>query len=1186
MYLKSLVLKGFKSFADRSVLTLEPGFTAVVGPNGSGKSNISDAVLWVLGERNAKNLRGQAMEDVIFAGSSARKPVSLAEVELVLDNSDGKLPVDFNEVVLTRRMYRSGESEYLINNTPARRMDFLDILHDTGLGTGTHSIISQGNLDAILASKPSDRRALIEEAAGILKHKQRKERSARKLAVMDQHLTRVKDVTAEVERQLKPLARKAQRAQAYRGLADKLSELELILAVDNLRLLQGRWDGVLLQEKETAALIDVRNLASQEAEAYLEKLQKTLQEKGLYVGDLTAQRGRFHMVVERLDASDMILSEKSRTIRNRLSNAEDTMASAKRRISIFEDEIAELSEEYDEQRARRDAAGESMIELDDDLSLARGKREEMDANLAHIQSKLTTCERQLDETQDRLTRRKDSLSGLMTRKKILTTRHEELQQEIDDLQILFDDRCAGLTEDAAALEKLAQDSHDAARAVADAEKAVRLADVSLNHTRESRQKIAAEITALEHLNQSLRAQNDAASWVVEHAGTYSDRVKPLSSLITAPTELEFLVETLMGADLMAACLPDATYAQSLVADLVQVAPSGVTSVFYAGEDKGEETASVEILPRVNFGMRAQNLADQLTYPPHIANIVELVLGDVYLVANTDDAFALSQKTDAPYRFVTREGVIVCGPQIQYCMNETQGDGVLARERELLDLRSKLAIETANCDERERRCSDLKDDLERKRALSLELSQSHAQRKGEYSSAQAERERLASRLGAAQANFDAAVRDAADVDKELLDAQPEIDDMTQMIENLRASRAELDTSRNAMSAQRLTFLETEQRLAQQMADAKLAHATAVERVRSLDRQIRERREDLDRIARNKKRAEDESRSLRIAEKRIEPLHEMLVFLKEAAQRWVDSLASRAELEQSNSVELNEAINVARAKVREAQDELNTARQKLNDVRVEKGRLELQVESAIRSIVEDCQVPLDVALEIPAPEDRGAAEGEAFKLRKRIANMGTIDSSAAEEYEAMKERFDYLNSQIEDVEAARRALKRIVNAIDDRMKEQFDVTFEQVNANFQEIFSILFPGGSATLELVNAEDPDTLGVEVNAQPKGKKISKMMLMSGGEKSLTALALLFAAYRIRSTPFYILDEVEAALDDSNLRRLTGYLQTLHDDTQLIMITHQRRTMEMSDVLYGVSMQADGVTKVVSQKLEQALSK
>ena len=272
MYLKSLVLKGFKSFADRSVLSLEPGITAIVGPNGSGKSNISDAVLWVLGERNAKHLRGQAMEDVIFAGSSARKATGLAEVDLVLDNSDGTLPIDYNEVAITRRMYRSGESEYLINGTVARRMDVLDILHDSGLGTGTHSIISQGSLDSILQSKPEDRRALIEEAAGVLKHKQRKAKSERKLEQMDQHLARARDVVAEVERQLGPLERKAKRARAYQGLAAELSELNLQLAVDDLRVLQRKWDEASTREQPLEAELEERRDAIAQAEARAEEM--------------------------------------------------------------------------------------------------------------------------------------------------------------------------------------------------------------------------------------------------------------------------------------------------------------------------------------------------------------------------------------------------------------------------------------------------------------------------------------------------------------------------------------------------------------------------------------------------------------------------------------------------------------------------------------------------------------------------------------------------------------------------------------------------------------------------------------------------------------------------------------------------------------------------------------------------
>ena len=316
MHLKSLVLKGFKSFADRSALTLEPGITAIVGPNGSGKSNISDAVLWVLGERNAKHLRGQAMEDVIFAGSSARRAAGLAEVDLVLDNSDGTLPVDYDEVAITRRMYRSGESEYLINGTVARRMDVLDILHDSGLGTGTHSIISQGSLDSILQSKPEDRRALIEEAAGTLKHKQRKAKSERKLAQMDQHLARVRDVTAEVERQLKPLERKAKRARTYIGLSAELSDLKLKLAVDDLRQLQEKHAAATAREEAVAAELEAKRAEISAAEA-AEALQEKIRQEGASAGELTRQHRQASGAVERIESAELVMRERKRAATSR-----------------------------------------------------------------------------------------------------------------------------------------------------------------------------------------------------------------------------------------------------------------------------------------------------------------------------------------------------------------------------------------------------------------------------------------------------------------------------------------------------------------------------------------------------------------------------------------------------------------------------------------------------------------------------------------------------------------------------------------------------------------------------------------------------------------------------------------------------------------------------------------------------
>ena len=1174
MYLKSLVLKGFKSFADRSVLSLEPGITSVVGPNGSGKSNISDAVLWVLGERNAKNLRGQAMEDVIFAGSSARKSLGVAEVDLVLDNSDGTLPIDYDEVALTRRMYRNGESEYLINGSPARRMDFMDILHDTGLGTGTHSIISQGNLDAILASKPEDRRALIEEAAGVLKHKQRKDRSARKLAAMDEHLARVKDVCAEVERQLKPLARKAQRAQAYQGIADELAHLDLVLAVDDLRTLQAQWDATLASEREAAAAIDVEQFRVKEAEQRLEKLQLLLQEKGLYVGDLTAQRGRFHMDAERLDSAVMVLAEKSRSIYARLEAAQNTSSGSTRRISSLEDECSELKERLDEQIASRDALSSQVDELSGQQAKAVDARKACDSELSDIQSLLRSREREMDEATVKRSKLQDSLSGRISTKRLLESKKEETAAELEQTKRSFDERCRGLDEEARELAELLEKSRIASEEVTAAQQAVADARSALDETRKEKQRIEGQITALEEINRSMRSKNDASAWISEHGRSIEESIAPLAAEVQAPQELERLVELLMGEDLASFYTQDEAAAQRVAEGLIASQAHGDASILVAGSQtparRGRHT-----------GVR---LIDRLTYPDRLAGTLDAILGDVFLVDSLDEALAQSA-TDERVRYACPDGTVVWpGAKISVHSGTSADDGVLSRERTLAQLREKDGAASEALANAQSSLEALEGELERKRAMSLELSQTHAQRKGANESAKAERERLAKRVGVLEATLAQIDADLAKADKELAEVEPQIAQLTEAIEQARKSRSDLEERMNALSGNRALAYEKEQEVSGRLSEIRLSLATAKERVLSLTREHRERERDLDRARKSLERAQRDLTTLEVARARIKPLRDTLLDLKESCQVWVEELASKAALEQSNSASLNESINEARAGSRKAKEALEAAQAQLSEVRVAKGRLEVQVETAINIIVEQCGVPLETALETPAPEDRAQTESEAFKLRRRLSSMGTIDSSAAEEYEAAKERYDYMASQVEDMEAARRALKRIVAAIDARMKEQFDVTFDQVNRNFQDIFGTLFPGGSASLSLVGEEDSDSVGVEINAQPRGKKIAKMTLMSGGEKSLTALALLFAVYRIRRTPFYILDEVEAALDDSNLRRLVAYLQTLRHETQLIMITHQRRTMEMSDVLYGVSMQADGVTKVVSQRLEAAL--
>ena len=1168
MYLKSLVLKGFKSFADRSVLKLEPGITAIVGPNGSGKSNISDAVLWVLGERNAKNLRGQAMEDVIFAGSSARKSVGVAEVELVLDNSDGTLPVEYDEVSLTRRMYRNGESEYLINGTMARRMDFMDILHDSGIGTGTHSIIGQGNLDAILASKPEDRRALIEEAAGVLKHKQRKERSERKLASMETHLARVKDVASEVERQLKPLARKAQRARSYQKVSDELAELELVLAVDDLRRLREEWSKTELSEKESAAQIDVERIRVRNATEHVEELQKVLQEKGLYVGNLTEKRGQFHMALERMESNARLLTAKEQTITAGLASAQETFDGSSRRIVLLGDEVNALFEALNDTEAKRDALAKDAEQLAQESAVARERRVELDKQLESAQSDARTADRRIEALQSDLARRQKAQATLAARKQLLTHRIEELEGELDDAQVAAQSAQEAVSAQEEALKELEARRSEKISAAGAAQAALTECGRRLEERKARVQEAKGELVALEHVSKQLKSRTDASAWLAK-AAAEKGSTHTLAELISVPAELDSVIERLLGSDLTSLVLTDAQEAEQLMGALQQQGVTGQASVLLGGREvEGPDNLLVE----------------SIQCDERIRSLMNVLVGDVLIADTLQDALALEVPRGT--RIACKDGSLVwSGTKVEYGQNAGDAAGVLNRERRMAWLRESLVSLEADVVKAEEDRAQAAKDVERTREESNEAAQKLAQEKGALSSLRKDQERSASRIATVQASLRTVRNDIASVERDLASQDPDTELVQSQVEELRARREALRVQIDEVQVKRQSAAEDEQKAVAAVNEARLKLATLRERAKSAKREHEERVNDLKRAQRARDRADRDIAELSVALERIEPLRQVMSRISASAQTWVDDLAGKAALEQSMSESLTSSIAEAREAVQQAQAKLDEANEQLANVRIHKGKLEVQVDAAVSTIVDELETPLEKAMEIPAPEDRAFAEGEAFKLRRRLTSMGTIDSSAAEEYEAAKERFDYLTGQIQDVEAARRALKRIVDAIDERLQTRFDETFVQVNSNFQEIFGTLFPGGSGSLELVGGEDGVPVGVEVNAQPRGKRIKKMMLMSGGEKSLTALALLFAVYRVRQTPFYILDEAEAALDDSNLRRLISYLNTLRHDTQLIMITHQRRTMEMSDVLYGVSMQSDGVTKVVSQRLDAALA-
>ena len=1170
MYLKSLTLKGFKSFADRTVMKFEPGVAAIVGPNGSGKSNISDAVLWVLGERNAKNLRGQSMEDVIFSGSSARKPVSVAEVELLLDNSDGTLPVDFAEVSIGRRMYRSGESEYLINGNVVRRMDVLDVLHDSGLGTGTNSIISQGNLDSVLSSRPEDRRALIEEAAGILKHKERKAKSERKLAQMDAHLDRVNDITAEVERQLKPLERKAKKARTYQGLADELADLRLRLAVDDLRILQEKMGTARTSEEELVRTQAAERQALSAAEAELDALQRQLQERGRAEGGLNERYRRAQGSFERLNSTAMLLREKRSGYQSEAERVSRQLEEGRARHAATASELESARAQATEARGANKAAqkkrGDLEISYQKRVNERNDLRREVDTLMSE-QRGLVHRQETLQATQEAL---RENLSEKRTRAQVIDAHVADAAERL---------RAAHAQEKATAAEaaRLAGELATVRTSEGEARSKMSALVVSrdearraLDGARDAYTQCTAERAALEELERASDAANPALALLVGD----DSPATPLTHALSVPPELEALVEALLGADVHALLVSGRGEAEELVGRVRTADVVGEVALV----DAESAVAPGAALPY-------RRLADEVEVDAAFAAQVDALLGDVYVVDRLADALD-AHRAHAAATFAALDGCIVWPTGKITLSRQSAADrenSALARRRALETARADGTRLKAAYDQAQERGAALEEELRGAQTAALKLSESLANLTGQSRSADA----VAAAAKSAAANLVAEHERLLAEQKEnraFLDkARPDFDgidaDLAKVAADLAANKAKVDELQKTLSPLQRQIVA----LSEQVSDARLDAARLSERQAYAERLVASRTQELDAYAHDDDAAKGRLVVARGAAVRADALLATLSSLSDAASLLSARLEQASRDEQERSAGLHDRLTEATRASREVRERFEGLSARLSEVRIEKGRLEVQVETGIKAIVEECGTSLETALALDPLENRAVAAERAGSLERRIKNMGTINPDAAEEFERVSERYAYLSSQLDDMRQARRSLARIVGVIDDRMRDDFVVTFNRVNDNFSSIFSTLFPGGQAHLSLVDPDDLENTGVDVNAQPIGKRVKKMSLLSGGEKSMTAMALLFAVYRIRSTPFYILDEVEAALDDSNLRRLLVYLNVIRDETQFIMITHQRRTMESADILYGVSMQADGITKVISQKLDNA---
>ena len=1174
MYLKSLTLRGFKSFADKTQMVFDPGLTVVVGPNGSGKSNISDAILWVLGEQSAKMLRGSAMEDVIFSGSSARGSVNMAEVTLVLDNSDQTLPVDFTEVAVTRRMYRSGENEYLINNAACRLMDVTEILHDSGLGREMHSIISQGNLDSILSSRPEERRELIEEAAGISKHRRRKARSERKLKSMDENLKRAKDIQREIVRQLKPLERQVGKARQAQELNRKYSEVSLVLAVDDVRRLRVRHDEVSGRAKEAEAATSLARLRLDEKSGELERYQSLLEEKGLYVGDLGQQRSRVNQLLADVASERRLLEQKAAAGNRRIAELSSTAKTATSELESGTAELERVQADLTGARAEWDELKRQTDEAAAEQRKAKGLRQDLGRRLADAQAKLRAAQREADNETLSFAKLSEQVGNAQVEDELFRSRLNEISQTIDTCSEAIGERENKKKQVEADLARTREAAQEAKEAVGKLNGEIKEARAAEQRARDALSRRRGELAALE--SRDAASERTSALVAALMKRNSAKRVEcRLADLIDAPAELDRTIELLLGSDIASLVVADAQAATAVAADALSLANTkgAATVVRRDVAAKGFEEGE---------GVCGRALVDDIRITEGAEALVGALLGGVRIVGSVEEAISAHDRYP-DLTFVTKDGCRAL-PDGRLLLGESADTelGALERKRRIREMKQEIPeLERAQMAATSK-VGELERQITAKREAEAKASGDVARLRGEISSITSEMGRLEAQRSQAVAERGRVERQRAEAEAKAADAREKIVRHKQAADEAEARARELADMVDELSDERSQASHAESDADRRLSDVRLRLATVQERKNNLIVREGDLKGRISRLTRSSETSTTELLQARAKQVRYEPLKSRLKEFEDGLVAWQLKLADRASLAEADSAELKQTIGGARSAVEDARSALEKAQSAAADARVELGRLDVMVEQAVAAI-DSMGYDLAQALKTPEPEDREAAEAEKAKLAAQIQRMGPVNEVAMEEYEKLKVRSDYITEQVQDLEASVKSLNKISAAIERKMRTQFLEVFELVNANFQEIFALLFPGGKAHLEMTEAENVFECGIEIQAQPKGKRIQKMMLMSGGEKSLTALALLFAVYRTRTVPFYVFDEVEAALDDANLGKLLTAIEELRKTTQLIVISHQRRTMEQADVLYGVSMQADGVSHVVSQRLDQS---
>lgn len=1180
MYLKRIEMQGFKSFADKTVLEFKPGITTVIGPNGSGKSNISDAIRWVLGEQSMKSLRGAKSEDIIFAGTQARKSLGFAEVSIVIDNNDNKLPIEYSEVTVTRKIYRSGETGYFINKVPCRLKDILELFMDTGIGKDGYSIIGQGKIDEILSNKSEDRRHIFEEAAGIVKYRTRKQESEKKLEQTKLNLLRINDILAEIEANIEPLKLQSDKAKQFLDLREELKSIEVGLFIYNINTYKEKLEQLVKDE-------DIITSQKEAEDGKMEALQASKEELRQVVDDITAQ-------IENMQNIGFESSNKIEKINSEIGISNERIQNNNANKQRLETEILEVKSRIEELKEEQKQKLEKKTNLTSNKEKFEKELAEKEAELAELSKKLSAKELEIEGkkqiVQNNIDKKYEFAAEINTQDvnyENLEKHKKQLKNEIDSVISELDSTRYGKNEISKGFYDIESKRNIAVEKL---EKSVQAKEQNIQKLKQYED----EISKLTYTQRMKQARHQFLIETEKEKEGYNKTVKSLlvacdkdsnlnkgihgvlANLISVEKEYETAIEMCLGQALQNVVTSTEQDAKKMI-EYLRSNSLGRASFLPIASVQGKKLDKLTKMDGV-IGIASDLVKCKKEYE----QIILSLLGRTVVVEDMDTAIALAKKDKYSFRIVTLKGDIISSSgSISGGSVQTKTVNILGRSREIEDLEKELKkLEKQIADktaEKEEYASSIGDSIEETAKLEKELQEIeivYATEKQKMVAVEENITRLENRL--AKLKEEVTQTEKQKEENRLLKEQKEteIQTLTQQIEELNKVIEEfaLNNKDNQKYIDDLNFDITNLKISVTSFDE--SESSIEEMVERISQDIKNNEQSIENKNQNILAINEENTKLE------QTITEYNAQIEQIKQEVTNSGTKVEELKQERIAKNEKLVNTEN-EIQSQFSTLESLKEQIIKLDVKKTKLEQDLQQVVESLWNEYELTPNSTEEYQKPNNVATAQKQVNSLRNKIKDLGSINIDSIEEYKKTKERYDFMSEQRLDLENTASKLRKIIGDMTTTMQNQFKEKFELINKNFNEVFTELFNGGKAELILENEENILECGIDIRVQPPGKKLQNMMLLSGGEKAFTAIALLFAILKINPAPFCILDEIEAALDDVNVYRFAEYLKKFCKQTQFLVITHRKGTMEAGDSVYGVTMEENGISKLLSIKLK-----